>query len=244
MSELTQILVRSAIALTTLFIFARMMGKQQISQLTFFDYVTGITVGSIAASLSTDLSLRPITLWAGLLSWMVFALLLEFVVVKNRRLHKILDGEATVIIQNGKILEHNLGKVQLPVDTLMGELRAKDIFDLEEVEFALMETDGKLSVLKKSQYLPVTAKDLNLQTSYKGLATELIIEGKIIYQNLTQVGKDLTWLQQELKKQGIKDVTKVFYAVLGTNGRIFVDTYQDQLPEAETTDVSDYPGPN
>ncbi len=242
-TELTQIVLRSFIALVTLLIFARLIGKQQISQLNFFDYITGITVGSIAASLSTDLSARPLSLWAGLLSWMAIILFLDFVIMKNRKLHKILDGEPTVVIQNGKILEQNLGKLQLPVDTLVSQLRSKDIFDLNQVEFALLESDGKLAVLKKSQYQPVTPNDLQLSTEYQGVPTELIIEGKVIYGNLDQINKDITWLQQELNKQGINNMEQVFYATLSSNGQLFVDKYGDDLFSGTVTDVSDYPGP-
>lgn len=244
MTELLHIVIRSIIAVLTLHIFARMVGKQQIGQLSFFDYISGITVGSIAADLATNLDDRPLALWAGLITWMLLIIGFQYLSLQNRQLHKLLDGEPVVVVQNGKILERNLALTRLPVDTLMSELRAKGIFDLNELEFALLETDGRLSVLKKSQYLPVTPHDLQLATEYKGLGTELIVDGKIIYQNLSEVGKDYTWLRQELNNQGIAKVEDVFYAVLSPAGTLFVDKYQDDLTKPQLTDVSDYPGPN
>ncbi len=244
MTELLQIVIRSIIAVLTLHVFARMVGKQQIGQLTFFDYISGITVGSIAADLATNLDDRPLALWSGLLTWMLLIIAFQYLSLKNRQLHKLLDGEPVVVVQNGKILERNLALTKLPVDTLMSELRAKGIFDLSELEFALLETDGQLSVLKKSQYMPVTPHDLQLNTEYKGLSTELIVDGVVIYQNLSDVSKDYTWLMQELNKQGISKVEEVFYAALSPAGTLFVDKYQDDLAKPQQTDVSDYPGPN
>ncbi len=235
------VLIRSLIAFATLFLFARILGKQQISELTFFEYVLGITVGSTAASLSTDLTTKPFPHWLSLLVWTAGALGLQMVQIKNRRWAKIIDGEPVVLIQNGKILEKNLKTSRMTVDELLEQLRLKDVFDLSHVEFAILETNGQVSVLRKSQHVPVTPYHLNIPTSYEGLSTELIVNGKILPQNLEQVQLDENWLRGELARRGLKP-EDCFLATLNTKGELYVSTFADRIPVM--ADISDYPGPN
>jgi uncharacterized membrane protein YcaP (DUF421 family) len=223
-------------------LYARILGKQQISQLTFFDYVIGITVGSIAATMTIDLRIRFFPQLVGLTAWMGMALLLQVVSLKSRKLTKIIDGEPVVLVHNGKILEDNLAKVRFKDTELLETLREKGAFNIANVEFAILESDGNLSVLKKSQHQPVTPKDLNLDTSYQGVPTELIDEGKIIYQNLEEIHQSEEWLLDELKKQGINKIKEVMYASLDTSGNLYIDKYKDDIQTPP--DISDYPGPN
>jgi len=233
-------LIRSLIAFFTLFIFSRLLGKQQIAQLTFFEYVTGITIGSIAADLSINLETQGLIPWIGLVTWAFLTMFLQWIVTKNRRLAKIVEGEPVVVIQGGKILEQNLRLLRYRVDDLMLKLRQKNVFDIADVEVALVEPNGALSVQKKSQVEPVTPRDLNLPTAYKGLPTELIVDGELIPQNLKQVGLDRAWLMERLSQQGIGSIKDVFYASLNTQGELFVSTYHNR-PTGSVSDVSDYP---
>ena len=242
LNETLVVIVRGLIGFFSLLIFARLIGKQQVSQLTFFDYVFGITIGSIAATLTTDLTSRAWLHWVGLVTWTVVVLLVEVITLKSRPLAMMVDGEPVILIMNGHIMEKAMKQARFRLSDLLGELRKKNIFDLAEVEFAVLETSGQLSVLKKSQYQPVTPHDLNLPTTYKGMSTELIYDGKIVEQNLTDLKLDHQWLTAELEKQGIKDPAEVFVALLNTQGELFVDRYRDQVPQP--VDVSDYPGPN
>jgi len=167
------------------------------------------------------------------------------VVLKWRYASKFLDGEPTIVIMNGKIMEKSMKAMRYTLTDLLEQLRIKGVFDIKEVEFAVFEKNGDLSVLKKSQYQPVTPKDLNLSTTYKGISTELIYDGIIVDQNLKQVNLDRNWLKAELEKRGIKDPLEVFLALLDTSGELYIDTYADHLNSLNgVTDISDYPGPN
>ena len=242
MNEALVVVVRGIIGFFTLLIFARLLGKEQISQLTFFDYVLGITIGSIAASLTTDLTTNTWTHWVGLFTWTVLVIGVQFVTLKWRYMAKYLEGEPTVVIMNGQFMEKTMRKMRYRATDILVQLREKGVFDLSQVEFAVIETNGSLSVLKKSQYQPVTPKDLNLPSNYMGISTELIYNGVVIEQNLKQVKLDRAWLDQELKKLGINDPEDVFIATLETSGVLYVDTYKDHVENL--TDISDYKGPN
>lgn len=238
MNEAAVVFVRGIIAFFTLLIFARLLGKQQVSELTFFDYILGITIGSIAATLTTDLSSRAWPHWVGLATWTAAVWFLQWVSLRSRAVAKYINGEPVILIMNGQIMEKNLKKMRYTLDDLLIQLRHRGIFDLKEVEFALLETTGQLSVLKKSQYAPVTPHDLKIPTKYKGLSTELIYDGKVIDINLKRFNLDRAWLEQQLKAQGIQSPREVFLTLLNTEGELYVNRYQDQ--GQPVTDLSDY----
>ena len=220
--------IRSLVSFFTLAILTRILGKKQVSQMTFFEYVNGITIGSIAATLSVDTNIRPFALWVGLLVWTAGVFAIEKLSLVSWKMGKYLDGEPTIVIMNGRIMEDALGRLNLRVAGLLEQLRAQGAFDISEVEFAVMETNGHLSVLKKSQYQPLTPNDMGIPTQYKGISTELIYDGVIVDQNLKQVNLDRKWLMGELRKRGIKDPSKVFLATLDTSGGLYVDLYDDR----------------
>lgn len=238
MNEAAVVFVRGIISFITLLIFARILGKQQVSELSFFDYILGITIGSIAATLTTDLSSRAWPHWVGLATWTAAVWFVQWITLRSRALAKYLNGEPVILIMNGQIMEENLRKMRYTVDELLTQLRHEKIFDLGVVEFAVLETNGKISVLKKSQYAPVTPHDLNIPTKYKGINTELIYDGLIIDDNLKRVNLDRTWLEEQLKVLNIKSPGEVFLAVLNTEGELYVDLYKDHLKTL--TDLSDF----
>lgn len=241
MSEGLVVLVRSIIAFFTLLIFAKILGKQQISQLTFFDYTLGITIGSIAATLTTDLSSRAWPHWVGLLSWALLGYLMEYITMKWRYAAKYIEGEPTIVIMNGKIMEEAMRKMKYTAADIMGLLRNKDIFDLTQVDFAIIESNGQLSVLKKAEYEPLTAKDMNISKTSTGISTELIYDGVLISENLRQLNKNENWILNQLKMQGIKDISEVFLATLTPSGSLYIDKYEDHIKKV--TDIGDYKGP-
>ncbi|MGI1660217.1 MAG: DUF421 domain-containing protein [Desulfitobacterium sp.] len=241
MSEGLVVVVRSVIGFFSLLIFARIIGKSQISQLTFFDYVLGITIGSMAASLATDLSSRAWPHWVALASWSALGFIMEKITVKWRYASKFLEGEPVIVIMNGKIMEEVMKKMKYTVSEIMGLLRNKGIFDVNQVEFAILEPNGQLSVLQKPEHLPLTPQDMKIKVSSSGISSELIYDGILIEQNLRQLKKDKKWLIKELKKQGIHDVSEVFYASLNPAGNLYVDRYQDRLQSV--LDIGDYKGP-
>jgi uncharacterized membrane protein YcaP (DUF421 family) len=241
LDEALVVFVRVIISFFTLLIFTRILGKQEVGQLTFFDYVNGITIGSIAASLATDLSSKAWAHWIGLAGYALFTFLLQFITVKNRYIGRVLDGEPTVVIEDGKILEKNLVKMRIKISELTMLLRDRGVFDITQVDLAIFEINGKLSVLQKSDYLPVTPKDLNIPVSPSGLSTEVIQDGIVIEQNLLQRKKDRDWLLQQLRSKGIEDVQQVFYAIILPNDELYIDVYEDHV--SKKSDIGDYEGP-
>jgi len=235
------VIVRSIISFFTLLIFAKLLGKQQISQLTFFDYVLGITIGSIAAELTANLANRAWPQWVGLLCWAALGYLMELITMKWRYAAKYIEGEPTIVIMNGKIMENALRKMQYRVSDIMELLRNKDVFDLNQVDFAIIEPNGQLSVLKKAEYEPLTAKDMKINKKSSGISTELIYDGILIEENLQQLNKNKKWLINQLKEQGIKDVSEVFLATLNPGGSLYIDKYDDHIKKI--TDIGDYKGP-
>lgn len=241
MSEGLVVAVRSIIGFFTLLIFTKILGKEQISQLTYFDYVLGITIGSIAASLTTDLSSRAWPHWIGLLAWALLGYLMEFLTMKWRFAAKYIEGEPTIIIMNGKIMENALKKMRYRASDVMELLRNKDVFDITEVDFAIIEPNGILSVLKKAESLPLTAKDMGISKKSSGISTELIYDGMLIEENLKQLNKDKTWLMSELKMHNIKNISEVFLATLNPTGSLYIDKYEDHI--RKVLDIGDYKGP-
>lgn len=241
MNEGLVVFVRGIIGFFSLLIFAKILGKQQISQLSFFDYVLGITIGSIAATLTTDLSSRAWPHFVGLLTWALLGYVMEYITLKWRYASKYIDGEPTIIIMNGKIMENALRKMKYKVSDIMGLLRNKDVFDLSQVYFAIIETNGQLSVLKKPEYEPLTPKDMSILKAPTGISTELIYDGILMHQNLKQLNKTEKWLMDQLKMQEIKDVSEVFLATLTPSGSLYVDKYKDHIQKI--TDIGDYKGP-
>lgn len=223
MPEFALVFIRGTVAYFTLLLYTRLMGKKQMSQLTFFDYIVGITVGSMAATMTVELENTLLNTLAGLTIWTGYTLLLGFIDLKSVRLRRVVDADPTVVIQNGRVVQHNLARMRYSVDELLMQLRIKDVFDLEQVEFAVLEPNGKLSVLKKSQFQPVTPQDLGLHTRYQGLYSKLIMDGEVIEDNLEKNQLTRQWLLDQLRKQGIDDPKEVFLALLDTQGELYVD---------------------
>lgn len=241
MNEGLVVVVRAIISFFTLLILARMLGKEQISQLTFFDYIVGITIGSIASEATADLSSRAWPHWIGLLSWAMLAYLMEMISLKWRYAAKIIEGEPAIVIMNGKIMEKVLRKMKFRVSDILELLRNQGVFDLNEVDYAIIEPNGNLSVLKKPEYLPLTPKDMNIKVKRTGISTEIIYDGILIEENLRQMNKDKRWLLDQLKKQGVKDVSEVFLLTVNDGGSIYIDKYDDHIKKVK--DIGDYKGP-
>lgn len=228
MSIILVVIIRSFIAFFSLLILVRLMGKQQMSQLTFFDYVVGITIGSIASTLSVQVNQNTTATLAGMGVWTILPIILAILSVRNVWVRKVVEGEATVVIENGKILEKNLKRLHISIDDLISQLRNQSVFSVADVEFALFEANGKLSVLKKSQKQPVTPGDLCMPTQYDGLPTVLISDGILLKDALSSLRLSNAWLQYQLGKKNIKDISEVSLAQLDTKGNLYVDLKGDK----------------
>lgn len=219
---------KSVLIFFILVILARLIGRKVLSQMSYFDFTIAITIGTVAGSYVSQ-SIKG--LWVLLSPVILAALAVLFDYIQTKYLHfrKIAEGEPVIVIQSGKILEDNMQKLRYNLDMLEAQLREKDIFDLNEVDFAILEPNGQLSVLKKAQYIPLTPKDMNLSITYKGLSTELIKDGDILEQNLVQRNLSKDWLITELKKQSISDVSDVFYASVNSQNELFISLRNSKI---------------
>lgn len=231
MSETMLILIRSIISFIVLLLLTRLMGKKQISQMTFFDYVVGITIGSIAASMSIDQNIMLANGLIGLAIWGLIPILISIVSLKSNIFRTLTDGSPTVLVENGKILENNLAKEELAIDQLLLLLRQKNAFKLSDVEFAVLENDGQLSVLKKSSAQPVTPSTLGIKVEQEKEPRLVIADGTVMELTLQEMGYTKAWLLDEIRKQGASGFSDVFLGQLEASGKVYVDLYETRTRE-------------
>ncbi|MFV3013374.1 YetF domain-containing protein [Clostridium botulinum] len=207
-----------------LFILIRITGKRHLSEITYYDYISGITIGAIAGTASVD---ESISIYGGIIAlvvWIIVPIIISYINIKNLSYRRLTVGEPLVLIKNGTVNDVNLKKARYNIEDLLMQLRKKDVFNLSEVEFALLEIDGELSVLKKAPYNTVTSKDLNISTPHKGLILNLIVNGRIIESNLRLAGKDRAWLKEQLHLKNVKDITDVIFGGFTSDGQLEVVT--------------------
>ena len=210
--ELLNIVLTSIGSVVVLFILTKLMGKRQLSQLSMFDYINGITIGSIAAEMATSLEddfLKPLL---AMVIYALFSILISYVSCKSIVLRKFLSGEPLVLMKNGKIYENNLKKAKLDIDEFLVQCRNSGYFDVSNIEEALLEPNGKISFLPISKQRPVTPQDLNLSVPKDAFVINVIVDGNIMKENLKYTGNEEKWLKKQLDKQGISRVEDVFLA--------------------------------
>ncbi|WP_299512071.1 DUF421 domain-containing protein [uncultured Rummeliibacillus sp.] len=229
MSENFEVILRSIASFGLLLIGTRILGKQTISQMTMFDFVASISLGAISANLAFNTSIKVHHIIIALVIYFIIIFTIAVISLKSRKSRKFLAGDPTIVIQNGKILEKNMNKMRYTLDYLNQQLREKDVFNIEEVLFAIVETNGTLTVLKKPQFRNVTRQDLMIPiTPEFKLPIELIMDGEVIKENLEQNNLTESWLYSELKKRNLVQ-HDVLYAVLSGNGNMYVDTYENHI---------------
>lgn len=222
------IVYRSLGAILMMFLIARILGKKQIAQLTYFEYIVGITLGDLAGFISVDFTGNFLHGIAALATWFVIPLAVELVSTRSKKIRDALEGSGTVLIKEGKILEDNMKRERFSAEELMLRLRTKNVFNVADVEFAVMETNGDLSVLLKKENQPLTMKHLGLKTPSEVAPQAVIIEGKVIEESLATLGFNMGWLHTELDKMGIP-VNNIYLAQVDAYGELYVDLYDDQL---------------
>lgn len=221
-------IIRTIILYLIIVLVLRVMGKRQIGQLQPFELVIILMISELAAIPSQDTS---IPLIAGLIPVIVLLLLgvaISQISLKSEKARAVICGTPTILINKGQILEDQLRKLRYNISDLLEQLRVKNVPDIADVEYAILETNGQLSVIPKSLKRPVTPDDLKLQISMEGLPYTLIMDGVVQHHNFTKANVTPEWLKQELKKGNINDPKKVFLAVVDSYGNLF---YQEKANE-------------
>lgn len=228
MPEWILIAIRALGTLMFLFVLTRILGKKQISQLTFFEYVIGITLGDLAGNISTDVEANYMHGVIAILVWVLVPLFLEILTLKSKTLRQWFEGNGRVLIKNGKILEENLKKERYTGDELLEQLRTKSVFRVADVEFAMLETSGDLSILLKSENQPLTPKHLGMKLAIEKPTQAVLMDGVIQNEPLAAAGKSRGWLHTELDKLGVTK-ENVFLGQIDTNGELIIDLYDDKI---------------
>ena len=192
-----------------------------MAQLDFFDYITGITIGSIAAELATELE-SPVKPLIAMVVYGLVALGLTILAHKFPKTRKYVNGTPTIIMDNGKLYRDNMKKSKLELSEFMVLCRQEGYFDLNDIQTAIFEYNGRITILPKSEKMPLTPKDMNITSKKAGICTEIIMDGRILHDNIRRLGLDLIWLDKELKKQNFKSPKEIFLALCDRNNKVTV----------------------
>ena len=220
LNEIGIVIIRSIISLTVLFGVTKLLGKKQVSQLSLFDYVIGISIGNFAAEITMNMETQFINGITAMIVFGLMAYLVSVTTMKSILLRRFFMGVPTPLIQNGKIIEKNLKHVKFDINDLLEECRSNGYFDINEIEYAMMESKGTLSILPKGEYQPITIKDMKIKPQKQGLVANVIIDSKIMKNNLKNMNKNESWLEQQLKEKGYKDSNKILLATLDINEKL------------------------
>lgn len=232
--EVLDVIVRSLLSLVTLFLVTKMLGKKQVSQLSLFDYVIGISIGNFAAEMSINLETNYINGTVAVVIFGVVAYIVSILTMKSIHLRRFFMGVPTILIEHGKLLIDGMRKVKFDLNDLLEECRIKGYFDISEIEYAIMETNGTVSILPKGDYKPVTMKDMNLKAGKQGLCANVILDGKIMKNNLKNINKDEKWLLKELKVKGYKELDQILLGTVDINEKLIIYEKNEGL---DPTDV-------
>lgn len=230
-----EMVIRATVGFIVLYILCRLLNKKLIAQMTFFDFVAGITIGSVVASSMLMKDVPVLVGMVGLILFCFYTFLTNVFGVKSLIGRKILEDEPTYLIKNGEILEDGLKKCRLTMDALLTGLRKKNFFYVDQVETAIMETDGTITALAKPPYLTAMQKDVRNIQPNRGAPQAFIIDGKILPKSLQLLGKDMTWVREILQKNNISNIQDVFFAQIDELGTVYIDRKEDVTVTEEIT---------
>lgn len=223
--------LRSTASFILLIIMARILGRKALSQMTFFDFAVVITFGSVAANIGIGQDNSFHIAVTVLITFGLLGLLSGFLHIKSFRFRKLINSEPIVIIKNGEIIDVNMRRGRVTINELNSMLRDKNIFNITDVNYAVLENSGTLSVLPKAESKPLTPKDMQIKPIESGLTKDIIVDGIVMRENLNSTNLTEAWLLNQLKQNAINDVKEVFYAGLASNGILFISKRSKQNME-------------
>ena len=222
MNDILKIILLSAFSALELFILTKIMGNKEISQLSMFDYIIGITIGSIAAEMSTSLENNFFEPVVAMIVYAIISILFSIISYKSIKFRRFVYGNSLILLDNGELYKKNFKTAKLDLNEFLVQARTNGYFNINDIQTAILESNGKISFLPKSSKKPVTTKDLNIISEIETALTNVIIDGHVIPENLKHTGNDIVWLTKELGKQNIYDPSKVFLATCDCNNKLSV----------------------
>lgn len=226
MNEYLSIVAELLFGFVLLFLIIKLLGKTQFSQLTPFDFISALILGELVGNAIYDDKVSFGQIAFAILSWGVIIYVIEMITQKFKGTRKLLEGEPNIIINQGIIKYDVLKKIKLDINSLQSLVRQQGYFSLQEVEYAIMESNGKISVLPKSEYDIPKNNDLNLPSKPVHLPITLILDGEVVYDNLIEAGFNEKWLKDQLAMQNITNYKDVLYAECRKNKPIFIIGYE------------------
>ncbi|WP_100011133.1 DUF421 domain-containing protein [Lentibacillus sediminis] len=236
MPDWINIILRSLTLLAVLFLITKLLGAKQLSQLNVFEYISGIVLGGIVAIITLDTNANLIYGLLAMFIWFIVPYGVEYISLKSKSFRDLTQGKSVVFIQDGKIMEDNMKKHGYSTDDLLEKLRDNNIFQFADVEFAVLEPSGSLSVLPKRENRPLTAKDLGLKLAPEKEPQTVMMDGRVLLEPLTNLNLNPKWLETELDKQNVS-FENVFLAQADTNGQLTVDLYDDMIAVPAPTEI-------
>lgn len=233
-----QILLRSVSLFFLTLLFVRLMGKRSIARMTPFGFVSYTAIAVIAALICTNVIANIAFGFLAMGIWVLFPILLDYLSIKSKRIHDWVYGKETVLVKHGKIMEESLLEVRLTGEELLKELRTKNAFNLADVEFAVMETTGELTVMLKSDKKPVTSRDLGRKVAPQAESQTVILDGNVLNEPLFSLGLNKEWLRIQLENTGVS-LDNVFIGQVDSSGDLYLDLYDDsvELPQPKVKEM-------
>ena len=222
--DLLKVCISSIGSIFVLFIFMKVLGNRQMSQLSMFNYISGITIGSIAAEMATNIEKSFVKPLVSMIVYTAIIALLEFISEKSLKWRKIITGTSYVLYQNGKLIQENFKKSKIDINDFITQCRINGYFNLSDLDTAILETTGHISFLPKSIKRPANPQDFGISTTQEKPVFNVIIDGQIIEENLKATGNDKTWLEQNIKKQKISNISNIFLATCDTDNNLSIYT--------------------
>lgn len=222
MTEVLYIIALSLGSIIAIFILTKLMGYREMSQMSMFDYIIGITIGSIAAEMATSLENNFVQPLTAMIVYALTALLLSWLSMKSVKARKVIEGTPLVLLKNGELYRDNLKKAKIDVTEFLMQCRVNGYFDVSKLETAILEGNGKISFLPKVSDRPVTLSDMQLSPQQDYLVANVILDGKVMRKNLEHTGNDEKWLQNQIKGQGAKKIEDVLLATCDASNQVTV----------------------
>lgn len=219
--DIVEVIIRCIVAMTTLFFMTKLLGKKQISELSLFDYVVGISIGNFASEMAINLEASFLNSLVSIIVFGLIAYFISILTLKSLKLRKFFIGVPTILIERGTFIYKNMKKSMIDVNDLLSQARENGYFDISEIEYAILEANGKISFLTKGEYKNVTIKDMNLKAKKEGLCANVIIDGNIMIDNLNNIQKDEEWLIHELEIKG-KEVKDILLGIVDNNEKLIL----------------------
>ena len=218
--KILYVLLTSVCSIVTLFVLTKLMGNRQLSQMSMFDYINGITIGSIAAEFATNLE-DPLHSFTAMVVYALAAVGISVGTCHSIKLRKFFNGQPLVLYANNKLYKKNLACAKMDMNEFMTQCRIAGYFDLNQLEAAVLETNGQVSFLPLAEQRPVTAADLGVTLQPEVLPYYVVPDGKLIEANLQASGRDQKWLEKELHAAGMTRLSEVFFAAIDTKGKLY-----------------------